>query len=692
MANLDDYTQTAQFKENATVKQWTELLKQGGYKNALKNNAYAVFNYLQDNGSIIAMERFPDHEVEGTTKELNDLNVFCDALKIFKCDREDQKQELDGDEIATNVHHFVDRIVAHALAYVNDSIKTLEATLQGKKTLPEIKDEPIDLTTPRWGNDAPATWQLVPDAPRKQRDTTNPTKRALKFYDMLDAGAANTRPVMKFKMPGSASNGSANPGLGGRSTVPGTVDPVVAKKLAEDVTRQVGATLSTMFDDFETRIKHSLEEKMDSLSEMAERHRDNKAPPRRNDNYDGIGYNEGYDKHGEIQPDNHVPEADHRDRTFGNIDNDGDRRGRNYGNGYSAYERDGAAYRGYDGDRDLRDNTRNTGNAGYDDGNTQSVQLISVTDNNPPAELPTTIFKCKPPIFPKLATGGNLDGHFAQLERYFRLSQVPVFAQIDFALLSIPQYADWWDSYYMTRDTSIPVTWDMFKDTMKSFIMGQSPAQTAMSRLLNLKQGTFSTEKYAKMFLNLVRQSNTMPTENWLVHHFLMNLTDVPMRRLLTANKGIAWTNLTTLIQHMSDMLSYEVKNISDGQRAMNVFKPSAPLRQSFNKFTPNKAVFNPNHSDRKARFGNKFNGNRAGSKGGQVRPRGEDRRSGPPAPKPQFNAAVRKNFGNDKFCKLCHDTNKPPQVYKSHNVANCTYKEAYFAADGQRDMKRPRA
>ena len=92
------------------------------------------------------------------------------------------------------------------------------------------------MTTPNWGNDAPATWQIVPDAPTKLQPTTNSTKETLNFYNMHDAaGAVNTRPIIKSKMPGSASNGSANPGLGSRSStrVPGTVVAVVAKKLAE---------------------------------------------------------------------------------------------------------------------------------------------------------------------------------------------------------------------------------------------------------------------------------------------------------------------------------------------------------------------------------------------------------------------------------------------------------------------------
>jgi hypothetical protein len=67
-----------------------------------------------------------------------------------------------------------------------------------------------------------------------------------------------------------------------------------------------------------------------------------------------------------------------------------------------------------------------------------------------PAGKDTDIaFKCKPHVFPKFITGANLDGHFAQLERYFRLSKVPEFAQIDFALLSIPQFS-------RTGGTAIP--------------------------------------------------------------------------------------------------------------------------------------------------------------------------------------------------------------------------------------------
>jgi hypothetical protein len=122
-------------------------------------------------------------------------------------------------------------------------------------------------------------------------------------------------------------------------------------------------------------------------------------------------------------------------------------------------------------------------------------------------------FKCKPPVFPKYATSGNLDSHFTQLERYFRLSKVPEFAQIDFALLSIPQYANWWDSFTTTRNDSIPITWELFKTTMTTFMTGPSPAHTAMSRLLALKQSTFSADKYSRMFMNLVRQSKTPPTQ-----------------------------------------------------------------------------------------------------------------------------------------------------------------------------------
>jgi hypothetical protein len=168
-------------------------------------------------------------------------------------------------------------------------------------------------------------------------------------------------------------------------------------------------------------------------------------------------------------------------------------------------------------------------------------------------------FNCKPPVFPKYATGDNMDSHFTQLERYLRLSKVPEFAQIDFALLSIPQYANWWDSFTTTRNDSIPITWELFKTTMTTFMTGPSPAHTAMSRLLALKQSTFSADKYSRMFMNLVRQSKTPPTQGWLVHHFLMGLTDNELRRQLTATRSIVWNNLTSLIQHMSHILSFEV-------------------------------------------------------------------------------------------------------------------------------------
>jgi Retrotransposon gag protein len=226
-----------------------------------------------------------------------------------------------------------------------------------------------------------------------------------------------------------------------------------------------------------------------------------------------------------------------------------------------------------------------------EDTNMPNQEEAHTTVVQPPAKDTDIAFKCKPPVFPKFITGANLDGHFAQLERYFRLSKVPDFAQIDFALLSIPQFSDWWDSYTTTRDTSIPLTWTLFKDTMSTFMVGHSPVKAALSRLLTLKQSTFSADKYSRMFMNLVRQSNTPPTEGWLVHHFLMGLTDHNLRRQLTANKDTVWTNLASLIQHMSHMLSFEVTQSrpfkpghKQHQHAQSVFKPKFDKPQQFGK------------------------------------------------------------------------------------------------------------
>jgi hypothetical protein len=750
---LEEAMKTMEFKSHPKGKYWLELVKnEATTGEALKNNAKAMFSHLKSNDHLANMDILPNlNEAESTTKDLKELVELSNEINDFMAENAKAKAQLkDDDEIGAHVHTFANRVASHAVTWIVNSIEKLEAKFQGKNNTTEIKEEPIDLCTPKWATANSAAWRQ-PEAPAKAYGANKPVHRQLNFYDkMFDAGdVAAGASASKLKTT-SGTNG-LNPG----STVPG-INPVdVRRDEFTAFTKQIGTTVDALqggITDLGNRFTDGMASVVE-LKEMFERHmknnigratfstfnepaigRNGREPEYNTEPGDELPYDdiEKVDYNVRTRSPEIQPAEDNRTIRFNprghqprhNVDEGddghGERRGANRDAPRGADEYAVNARRGRDDapreerrlysperrrspehrrspDRHFNSNYRYNDES-YNEGTTPISD--HVIDNNTKTAAPEvpTIFKCKPPIFPKLTADSNLDAHFAQLERYFRLSQVPSFAQIDFALLSIPQYADWWDSYYMTRDTSIPVTWQMFKDTMKSFIMGQSPAQTAMSRLLNLRQGTFSAEKYAKMFLNLVRQSNTVPTENWLVHHFLMNLTDVPMRRLLTANKGIAWSNLTTLIQHMSDLLSYEVKNAGDSHRQPLAYK-NAAQRPAFNKFKP-KTAFGSNKIPHKAQFHNKFHGHRAGGRNGrdergprEEQPRGARPRSYQPAAKPQINAVNKTYNRADKHCILCAGANMQPHVVKSHNVEKCGFLEKHglTSTDNGRGMKRPR-
>jgi Retrotransposon gag protein len=723
------------FNQNLTVKTIVSLQAKYTFAEKAKNDAHAVFDYGKSNhnhGDFKHVNNMPDLSATDAVpaKILADCIAIKENFSEQMLEREQAKLALqDDDGLDKAIHDYMLNILDSARSWLTSVILEMEKSLTGEKIPIKYEEEVIDLCdTPKHDN-AQYNMLQMPQAPTKTIKLEEPVKRILNFYDpLLDAGgAAGAGPSnsMKIKLP------ARNPAAVDKCpTVPGTV-PVakapeadstvnirkdftaLAKQVAKNgadmretikdnktlVTAQfknVEGKIDDVRDVFKAELKAELGKYQTTLEGMFARcypaaigrndiNRDDDHEPRhepeerinereherRND--DGREYNRDVDR----QPARRAPDYDRAISPRGDDDRDG-RRDRPF----EEAPRDGENRRYYGDD----DNGNGDRHEGKHPEPPQSTVEHYTADSN---ELPAS-FKCKPPIFPKFATGSNLDGHFSQLERYFRLSQIPSFAQVDFALLSLPQYADWWDAWYTTRDESIPVTWTAFKETMKSFIMGQSPAQTAMSRLLNLKQGTFSAEKYAKMFLSLVRQSNTVPTENWLVHHFLMNLTDVPMRRLLTANKGTAWTNLTTLIQHMSDLLSFEVND--KPQRAQHVFNPTVQ-RPANRMHRPAQTGFKAmKYVDRKAPFGNKSAGPRAGGRAGQFRPRddrrsNDDRRGNQQAARPQVNA-MRSNYAAN-HCAFCKMVGKAPHVCNTHTDANCTLKER--ATKEQRDTKRAR-
>jgi hypothetical protein len=81
-----------------------------------------------------------------------------------------------------------------------------------------------------------------------------------------------------------------------------------------------------------------------------------------------------------------------------------------------------------------------------------------------------------------------------------------------------------------------------------------------------------------------------------------MGLTDNQLRRQLTATRSTVWNNLTSLIQHMSHMLSFEVVQSDNWNPGMTVHNDGSEFPEfnepSYHKFQPSTDGETDDHND----------------------------------------------------------------------------------------------
>jgi regulator of replication initiation timing len=155
------------------------------------------------------------------------------------------------------------------------------------------------------------------------------------------------------------------------------------------------------------------------------------------------------------------------------------------------------------------------------------------------------------PLFPKYSASTDIDIYFDSVERYFRLCGTDEKHHIDYTLLAIPQFSTWWQAH-VTAHPLDAHSWDNFKATIKQFLMKEDPHTAAMGKLLRLKQNDMSVADYCTRFMQLVRDSNCQPTDQWLPVHLLQNMNDTSLIRAASSNNGQKWHNITDLVQHLN--------------------------------------------------------------------------------------------------------------------------------------------
>jgi hypothetical protein len=155
------------------------------------------------------------------------------------------------------------------------------------------------------------------------------------------------------------------------------------------------------------------------------------------------------------------------------------------------------------------------------------------------------------PLFPKYTAATDIDIYFDSVERYFRLCGTDERHHIDYTLLAIPQFSTWWQAH-VTAHPLDAHSWDSFKTTIKQFLMKEDPHTAAMGKLLRLKQNEMSVSEYCTRFMQLVRDANCQPTDQWLPVHLLQNMNDTSLIRAASSNNGQKWHTITDLVQHLN--------------------------------------------------------------------------------------------------------------------------------------------
>lgn len=169
----------------------------------------------------------------------------------------------------------------------------------------------------------------------------------------------------------------------------------------------------------------------------------------------------------------------------------------------------------------------------------------------PPSSQTVNALGVAKPLFPKYTATTDIEIYFDSVERYFRLCGTDAAYHIDYTLLAIPQFSTWWQAHVAAHPLEAH-SWDHFKATIKQFLMKEDPHTAAMGKLLRIKQNDMTVADYCTRFMQLVRDSNCKPTDQWLPVHLLQNMNDTSLIRAASSNNGQKWHNITDLVQHLN--------------------------------------------------------------------------------------------------------------------------------------------
>jgi Retrotransposon gag protein len=197
--------------------------------------------------------------------------------------------------------------------------------------------------------------------------------------------------------------------------------------------------------------------------------------------------------------------------------------------------------------------------------------------------------------FPKYIPKDGLDLFFSQAQRYFRLCGTDPSVWVEYAVMSLSIYAEWWEKHLLTAPLHCATDWEHFKTTIHRFAVVGDPRANALSKLLDIRQGSWSLPLYCQNFMRLVHDSKTSPDESWLIPRFLKGLNDQALRRAAASNNGVEWKSITDLLQHVTTLTAFDHSNINDAKPRDHPAAGKQKFNQNKKDYKKAKASFNGN-------------------------------------------------------------------------------------------------
>ena len=197
--------------------------------------------------------------------------------------------------------------------------------------------------------------------------------------------------------------------------------------------------------------------------------------------------------------------------------------------------------------------------------------------------------------FPKYVPKDGLDLFFSKAERFFKLCGVDSTIWVEYAVNALDMYSEWWEQHVLTAPKDMTGNWEYFKGTMTRFALINDPRATALSKLLDTRQGSLTLPAYCQSFMRLVHDSRTSPDEPWLIPRFLKGLNDAALRRASVSNNGVAWHSITELLQHVMSMTAFEHGSNADAKPSDTTFSGKQKQGDKKGGFKSGKRSFNGN-------------------------------------------------------------------------------------------------